>query len=251
MKEQIHEVMGKNITIIPDVHGRTFWRRAVQAAPPGGKIIFLGDYLDPYPWEEITPGDSTRMLREIIGLKKERPDDIVLLLGNHDMGYLDPMLNSCRRDWYGAARNKALLEENLDLFDITHADSLLGANLLFSHAGVGRSWLVRHADVLGTENFDPMVLNAMLHDPRRRGDLYRILADASFVRGGEDPTGSPIWADIDEFLAGEKLIPGYFHIFGHSLHEGGPALAGDTGICLDCRMAFLLDEEPLALTPLP
>ena len=243
--------MGRQLTIIPDVHGRTFWRRAVQASPRGGKIIFLGDYLDPYPWEEITPGDSTRMLREIIELKKERPDDIVLLLGNHDMGYLDPVMNTCRRDWYGAARNKALLEENLDLFDITHVESFRNARLLFSHAGIGRSWLERHWDVFGAGPFDPLVLNAMLHDPKRREALYRVLADASWSRGGEDPTGSPIWADIDEFIGGEKLLEGYFHVFGHSLHQGGPARAGDAGICLDCRMAFLLDEEPLALTPLP
>lgn len=243
--------MGKQLTIIPDVHGRTFWRRAVQASPRGGRVIFLGDYLDPYPWEEITPGDSTRMLREIIGLKKERPDDIVLLLGNHDMGYLDPELNTCRRDWFGAARNRALLEENLDLFDMVHTESFHGVSLLFTHAGIGASWLERHRYALGGWPFDPLVLNTMLHDPRRRDTLYRILADASCLRGGDAPTGSPIWADIDEFLSGQKLIPGYYHLFGHSLHEGGPAGVGDAGICLDCREAFLLEDEPFTLTPLP
>ena len=36
------------ILIIPDVHGRTFWRDAVEAAGEM-PIVFLGDYLDPYP----------------------------------------------------------------------------------------------------------------------------------------------------------------------------------------------------------
>ena len=82
--------MGKVLTIIPDVHGRSFWRRAVQDAPEDGTVIFLGDYLDPYPWEEITPGDATRMLQEIIALKMARPDRVVLILGNHDMDTSTP-----------------------------------------------------------------------------------------------------------------------------------------------------------------
>ena len=243
--------MGKQLTIIPDVHGRPFWRRAVEAAPGDGKIVFLGDYLDPYPWEEITPGDATRMLREIIALKKERPADIGLLLGNHDMGYLDPDINFCRRDQFGAQRNKAILEDNLDLFDICHTEQMDGIPVLFTHAGIGASWIDRHRDILGDGPFLPESLNTMLHDGSLRPSLYGILSDASWSRGGDAPTGSPIWADIDEFLGGEPYLGGFFHVFGHSLHEGGPVMAGNAGVCLDCRQAFLLTEDPLALTPLP
>lgn len=40
------------VIIIPDVHGRKFWRSAlswVETTP----IVFLGDYLDPYRDEGI------------------------------------------------------------------------------------------------------------------------------------------------------------------------------------------------------
>lgn len=40
------------LIIIPDVPVRSFWRDAVKEHP-GGNIIFLGDYLDPYSSEEI------------------------------------------------------------------------------------------------------------------------------------------------------------------------------------------------------
>jgi hypothetical protein len=240
----------KEITIIPDVHGRSFWRPAVLDVSLGSKIVFLGDYLDPYPWEGITPEESTRMLREIIDLKRERQDDVVLLLGNHDMGYLDPDINFCRRDHFGALRNRRILEDNLDLFQITHVEKVAGSSVLFTHAGVALSWLDRHRDVLGDGPFDPEALNAMLHDPARRGVLYTILAEAAFMRGGDSPSGSPIWADMDEYLAGERLLPGYVHLFGHSMHEGRPAPAGNNGICLDCLHAFLLKDEPLTLTML-
>lgn len=56
--------------IIPDIHGRKFWRRCVLEHE-NENIVFLGDYLDPYPWEEITPGDATRELRAVIDFKKQ------------------------------------------------------------------------------------------------------------------------------------------------------------------------------------
>lgn len=37
--------MRNDILIIPDVHGRTFWKDAVNRES-WGTIIFLGDYLD-------------------------------------------------------------------------------------------------------------------------------------------------------------------------------------------------------------
>ena len=42
----------KKILIIPDVHGRQFWKKAVGSGDYD-KVVFLGDYLDPYPDERI------------------------------------------------------------------------------------------------------------------------------------------------------------------------------------------------------
>ena len=44
--------MNNDLIIIPDIHGRTFWKEAIQKYP-NSKTIFLGDYLDPYPHEGI------------------------------------------------------------------------------------------------------------------------------------------------------------------------------------------------------
>ena len=38
--------------IIPDIHGRTFWKSAVEQKEKDEKIIFLGDYLDHYDYEK-------------------------------------------------------------------------------------------------------------------------------------------------------------------------------------------------------
>ena len=36
------------ILLIPDIHGRDFWKKAKDFE---GEIVFLGDYLDPYRFE--------------------------------------------------------------------------------------------------------------------------------------------------------------------------------------------------------
>ena len=97
--------------IIPDVHGRRFWRTAVDRCP-NSEVIFLGDYLDPYSWEGISHDEAFREMMDIIDFKKANRERVTLLLGNHDLGYLDERINTCRRDEYGAERNRKMLESN-------------------------------------------------------------------------------------------------------------------------------------------
>lgn len=41
--------MAKRILVVPDVHGRTFWKKPVNKyIDQVDRIVFLGDYLDPY-----------------------------------------------------------------------------------------------------------------------------------------------------------------------------------------------------------
>ena len=39
------------ILIIPDIHGRSFWIEPCSHIDEFDKVIFLGDYHDPYPFE--------------------------------------------------------------------------------------------------------------------------------------------------------------------------------------------------------
>lgn len=76
----------REILIVPDVHGRTFWKPALDYP---GQIIFLGDYLDPYPSEGITADEACRNFLEIVNFKEKNPDRVTLLLGNHELHYFD------------------------------------------------------------------------------------------------------------------------------------------------------------------
>lgn len=71
------------IIIIPDVHGRTFWKLAKDKINEVDQVVFLGDYLDPYPVEDISPEKAIEGLKEIIDFKKEYPGKVILLIGNH------------------------------------------------------------------------------------------------------------------------------------------------------------------------
>ena len=84
------------VLVIPDCHGRKFWRQAIaNNIDKVDKIIFLGDYLDPYSYEieehpELMECDNfydsqslLKMLEDIVSLKKNEPDKYVLLTGNH------------------------------------------------------------------------------------------------------------------------------------------------------------------------
>ena len=75
-----------NILVIPDVHGRNFWKEPCNNWE--GKIVFLGDYHDPYGEymdEEPNKDESLVNLEELTTFVENRRkiSDVICLLGNH------------------------------------------------------------------------------------------------------------------------------------------------------------------------
>lgn len=234
--------------IIPDVHGRRFWRDAVNGHEEEN-IIFLGDYLDPYSREGISPLDASGELKDIIEFKKGHPENVVLLLGNHDLCYLDDSTSCSRHDYFGERRNRALLEDNIGLFDLVHEARTESGMVLFSHAGLCETWLRANDRLFGAGDFRPGTLNALLHDPDsgQREDLMYALGQISAYRCGYDPAGSVVWADIREISERDDLLSGYTHIFGHTMQADGMPKEITSGAvhgwCLDCLKAFRMDSD--------
>lgn len=78
------------ILFLPDVHCREFWIKPVYEVlknNPEAKIVFIGDYLDGYSQEWDDDIDYVELgfegFLEIIKLKEQYKNRIVLLLGNH------------------------------------------------------------------------------------------------------------------------------------------------------------------------
>ena len=71
------------ILIVGDVHGRKFWHKAEEIIDKVDKVVFLGDYLDPYPHEGILVNEAIQEFKQILEFKEKYNDKVVLLTGNH------------------------------------------------------------------------------------------------------------------------------------------------------------------------
>lgn len=225
--------MNKNLLIIPDVHGRLFWKQAIDSYP-NTETIFLGDYLDPY-WniDGIRREQAFEVFKEILQLAKER-NNIHLLLGNHDWHYIHE-IDSCRIDRYRFNQIKQLFVENKDLFKLSFEWCNDNKKYLFTHAGVTESWLREI-------NFDIKDLNSEnLNNLINTDNGIKYISMISYYRGGYDYFGSLIWADLREHLSSNILINDYYQIFAHSYSKR--QIIRDNFAMLDCARAFILTEN--------
>lgn len=239
--------------IIPDVHGRDFWKSAV-AGREDEEIIFLGDYVDPYPYEGVHPMAGLMCLLEIIEFKKQHPANVTLLLGNHDLSYVSDYMFKCRHDYDNAETIRTIILENLPLFRIAHEKTIGGRHYIFTHAGILPAWLAENDRILGMLAPDNVV--AELNQGLATGEIYAALGDVSEYRGGHLEVGSCVWADVDEHFdhaAQDALAPNsnspatdwadVYQIFGHSQQFTGAPIITSRFACLDCRRAFCLNDD--------
>ena len=235
--------------IIPDVHGRNFWRKPVEKALGKEHIIFLGDYLDPYQYEDIYPSEAFLIFEEIVSLKMKYPDDITLLLGNHDLHYISPDIAGGRKDYARMVDIRDIIIGNAGLFRMAQEAVINSKKFLFTHAGVRQGWLDFEDEYLGQLTPEDVChrLNEMWLDEDQRPMLLDILADVSYARWGLQPYGSPIWNDVIEMDDDVEELPGYYQVFGHSQQEHSPVI-GEHFACLDCRRAFRIDDLGQILT---
>lgn len=231
--------------IIPDIHGRTFWNDAVNKKGETEKVIFLGDYLEPYTHQEgITHDDAYKNFLEIIEYKKAHMDDCILLLGNHDFACIDRSMISCRHDYFNEERNRNIFHDNMELFDIAHYILIGDIKYVFTHSGIHKEWyeeIYKTDDEKNTEMCT--LLNTMFH--RNYEDLIPYLSMYSRYRGFSYYTfGSCVWADCREWtsLSDDDMFDNVYQIFGHTQLMEEPVIT-EHWANLDCRKAFRLDEQ--------
>ena len=228
------------VLIIPDIHGRTFWKDAVKGREDW-KIIFLGDYLDPYQYEGIGRGMALDNFNEIIEFKKKHPENVTLLIGNHDCTYIyedGKNICNCRADIKNWSEIHGLFNENLKLFTLAEELEIGERKYIFSHAPILEGWY----DNFGFDKENIVdTLNNQLYDGDAK--FLTALACIDWYRGGYDDAGSMVWADVRTVVNGRKTLPdGDYPIFGHTQLEKNPILT-DNFACLDCRRAFILEND--------
>jgi len=216
------------LIIIPDVHGRNFWKEALSYIESGVPTVFLGDYLDPYEHEGISGCEALYNFSEIIEVKKKNPG-VKLLVGNHDCTYIWPELKICRDRC-----DYSIFDSALSLFKES-GDLYLGLRLgswVLSHAGFNRYWL-EDIGRLGISDIAGKEIQTL--DKSR---IIKPLNYCSWYRGGDDRGGSPVWSDIREY----RFTDWEKQIVGHTQQREVPRIEGNT-VCLDCRQCFWLDDD--------
>ncbi|HOY97424.1 MAG TPA: metallophosphoesterase [Catalimonadaceae bacterium] len=192
------------IIALGDTHGRPTWKQ-ILAKETYDRVIFIGDYFDAK--EDISPADQKQNFREILDMKRENPDKVVLLFGNHDYHYLPKCKSVCagyqflhRIDYMN------LLEEALDQDWLQIC--FVHDTFLFVHAGVTRTWARNN----GIDITQPMEsINSLF---RKSQDAFRFTPGVMEDSYGDEICQSPIWVRPDSLMA--DPIPNFSQVVGHT-----------------------------------
>jgi predicted MPP superfamily phosphohydrolase len=196
----------KKIIVIGDIHGRSSWKLINKNNVD--KIIFLGDYFDPY--ENISTINLIKNFNEIIKYKEQFPDKVICLLGNHDSHYLLRDEEYSRYNRYGANKYNKLLNHNIKNGNLIRAYSI--DNFLFTHAGVSKTWYNRFFDTdLSKETLEIIVNNINSTDLNN----FRFSIYPTYDPYGDTVTQSPFWIRPNSLLKDSKDLS-FIQVVGHT-----------------------------------
>lgn len=243
--------MENNTLLIPDIHGRTFWKEAVKDWE--GKIVFFGDYLDPYEYQEdISPEDAFINFLDILEFKRKNKDRVILLLGNHDTHYIWKEAEISSR--YCREKEETIYNTfrcNMELFKVSDFDLVDDEIFLYTHAGLTKEWFTQNNFDLDSIPSDE--LSDWLNKLSETSEGRAALTVVGRSRGGYAPSGGPMWADYysdhDPYFAnreGGRIKSDVYQVFGHTLagfDDNFHYQPGENIACIDCRKAYILNKE--------
>ena len=216
------------LLVLPDIHGRQFWREPCKNIEQYHQVIFLGDYLDPYDFEGISVVEAIENFNDILSFVSQNREKVVMLLGNHDMPYysIDYYKLShwhCRHSREHHDEISSLFKEHDGFFTIAH----VADDILFTHAGCLSDWLDYVFNYKYKDEINLTDLWLDINGLFQAQDGLRHLFMVSRHRGDYDPFGSCLWADIYETYwdsanmvnedAPQHPIYKVKQVFGHSL----------------------------------
>lgn len=244
-----------NILVVPDLHGREhLLNKAIDCFNKceNTPIVFLGDYLDPYPSDFLHPmtaeSECFSVFKDLLEFAKENPDDVTLLLGDHEAHYVGLSMDTARFSYERAWDIFAELDKNRDLF----VGAFIYNNAIFTHAGISETWLkIHHID-----KEEPEFVAKFINNEVKFSEVLKIphywdfeesptpIGDIGRARGGNSPVGGPLWCDIDEIYNTSAFKDQITQIFAHSqLRQTGSFIHKDNFYMCDSRDVFIWDGK--------
>lgn len=235
--------MQRRVLTVGDIHGKSIWKRFVFGSlekfnawkervlngevptweealdvvfSDMDEIVFVGDYFDSFTVSNV---EMKANFLDILLFKKQYPEKVFVLWGNHDVHYFDSSYRCAgfRGEMYYDFHE--IVAENSHLIDFAHQVG----NVLWTHAGVTESFLLLCKNKYKgierypgeTEELDITKLAEFLEEMWRY--KWKPLFFAGHGRGGFDPVSGPLWADRWELSADPARC---FHQFvGHTPGE--------------------------------
>ena len=194
------------VLAVGDLHGKDCWKKIDPAVYD--HVVFVGDYVDSL---DLPGGKMRDNLSEVIDFKKEHPEKITLLLGNHDIQYSEYPDYHC--SGFNARMQKdytELFRENKSLFRV----AVQFGDYLFTHAGLSYGFVKHNLKPWRDQIIEKSINVADLLNRLQDSDQQEILHTVSEVRGGIEPYGGITWADFSE--TSTDLLPGYHQVVGHT-----------------------------------
>jgi len=221
------------IVTLGDTHGRDIWKTIVKIENDFDKFIFIGDYFDTR--DDINASIQIQNFKEILEFKKENPDKVVLLIGNHDFHYL----KGCG-ETYSGYQQYAAMDINEVLQPAVTSEHLqicyVYDDLIFSHAGLTNTWC--ETNEIDLYNIENSVNTTFM----KKMEAFRFEYGENLDRSGNDVTQSPIWVRIPSLL--KDMVKGFTYIIGHTtikeLHMANNIIAID---CLGTSKEYLVIKD--------
>lgn len=200
----------KKIIAIGDIHGRDIWEQITDVFEEENTVVFVGDYFDTR--ESISAGKQLRNFQSIVAFKKNNPERVHLLIGNHDFHYM----NGRGHDRYSGFQDKYFNDINQAL-EKAHSEGLLEVcykyeNILFTHAGITETWAKRWELDTKPENIEKSMWGMFEFKP----EAFRFpvgIIDPT----GDDPQAGPLWVRPDSLLG--DYLSGYHQVVGHTMQR--------------------------------
>lgn len=192
------------IVVVGDLHGCNLWRDIINKEVDADKVIMIGDYLDSF---DISGVEQLHNLKEIIEYKENNMDKVILLIGNHDMHYFSFIGYTGTSGYQNGMKYLygQILDGNIDLFQMAHKEG----NILFSHAGIGHTWLTDNG--WAKEDIVEYVNDVWKYRPK------------CFEFNGIEPSGNdlcqtPVWIRPKSLMRDTRhnLAKDYIQVFGHT-----------------------------------
>jgi predicted MPP superfamily phosphohydrolase len=199
--------------VIGDIHGRRLWQLIIHKEKDWDQIVFIGDYFDTH--REITPIEQLKNFDDVCKFKKKSEKPVILLIGNHDYHYFPEIgYNGTSGYQSGAAKNiEFALDENRNLLQMAY----MYDNILFTHAGVGETWLKKHFKE------EQEITNYLPNIAERINDLWKYKPQSFQFDGWKSQTGdeigqTPIWIRPYSLIKDSKILreAGIIQIIGHT-----------------------------------